>query len=50
MSKLISTVNYPITVKYDGQAVVVSPHESINIKRPELLPADLPAGIVLIKQ
>lgn len=45
MTKLISTVNYPITVKYNGQTIIVSPNETINIKKPELLPAVLPAGI-----
>jgi len=50
MTKLVSTVNYPVTVKYDGQTIVVSPNETINIKNPELLPASLPAGVVLIKR
>lgn len=47
MKKLISTVNYPIPVKYDGDTIIVSPNEVINIKKPNLLPAKLPAGIVL---
>lgn len=47
MKKLISTVNYPISVKYDGNTIVVSPNEVLKIKKPNLLPAKLPAGLVL---
>ena len=49
MAKLISMVKYPVIVKYDGQNIVVSPGEKINIKKPELLPGDLPSGLVLQK-
>ena len=49
MGKLISTVKYPVTVTYDGSAIVVSPGEKLNIKNVELLPTDLPVGLVLIK-
>jgi len=45
MTKIISTVNYPVSVKYNGQTIVVSPSETIKINNPELLPAVLPAGI-----
>ena len=48
MTKIISTVNYPISVKYNGKTIVVSPNESINIQNPEFLPATLPVGIVLV--
>ena len=47
MARLISTAKYPIRVKYDGQTIVVSPGEKLNIKNPELLPGKLPAGLVL---
>jgi len=49
MAKIISTVKYPVSVKYDGQTIIVSPNESINIKNSELLPAKLPAGLILKK-
>ena len=48
MGKLISTVKHPVTIKYNGQNVVVSPGEKLNIKNTEQL-AELPAGLVLIK-
>lgn len=49
MGKLISTVRFPVTVQYNGEMIVVSPSEKINIKNIELLPKDLPAGLILIK-
>ena len=49
MAKLISTAKFPIRVKYDGQTIVVSPGERLNIKNPELLPGKLPNGLVLQK-
>ena len=49
MGKLISTAKHPITVQYNGQKIIVSPGEKLNIRKVELLPAELPAGIVLIK-
>jgi len=50
MAKLISRAKFPINVKYDGNNMVVSPGEKVNIKKPELLPAELPAGLVLLKE
>ncbi len=48
MTKLISMVNYPVMVKYDGQTIVVSPNETIQIKHKDLLPGKLPAGLILV--
>lgn len=47
MARLISVSKTPVRVKYDGQMIVVSPGEKINIKNPELLPGNLPKGLVL---
>lgn len=47
MAKLISIAKYPITVTYDGEKIVVSPGEKLNIKNSELLPGVLPNGLVL---
>lgn len=49
MSKLISMVKFPISVTYNGQTIVVSPGEKLNIKNDELLPGKLPDGLVLQK-
>lgn len=48
MAKIISTVNYPVKVKYDGQTIIVSPNETIKINNPELLPATLPTGLIQV--
>lgn len=50
MAKIISTVNYPVKVKYDGATIVVSPNEALSIKKPELLPGSLPTGLILINK
>jgi len=49
MSKLISIAKFPITITYDGDKIVVSPGETLNIKNSELLPGALPNGLVLKK-
>ena len=49
MGKLISTAKHPIAVQYNGKKIIVSPGEKLKIKKIELLPAELPAGLVLIK-
>ena len=49
MAKLISTVKFPVVVAYGEESIVVSPGEKLKIKDVGLLPAELPAGLVLIK-
>jgi len=50
MVKIISTVKYPVKIKYDGKTIIVSPNETITIKNPELLPAEIPAGLILVNK
>jgi hypothetical protein len=49
MSKLVSTVNYPVTVQYDGSQIVVSPREVIKKIDKNKLPGSLPKGLKVIK-
>lgn len=48
MAKLISTVKFPVIVKYDGEEIVVSPRETIKNVDVNKLPGKLPAGLTLI--
>lgn len=50
MAKLVSTVNYPVTVKYDGGEIVVSPREVIKKIDVDKLPGSLPKGLKLVTQ
>jgi len=50
MTKLISTVNKPVTVKYDGEEIVVSPRETIKNIDANKLPGKLPAGLSLVSK
>jgi len=49
MAKLVSTVNYPVTVNYDGSVIVVSPREVIKKIDENKLPGTLPKGLKVIK-
>jgi len=50
MAKLISTVNYPVTVKYDGSVIVVSPRETIKKIDKNKLPGSLPKGLRVVEE
>lgn len=49
MAKLVSNVNYPVTVSYDGGQIVVSPRESMKIDENKL-PGSLPKGLKVVKK
>ena len=49
MARLVSTVNFPVTVKYDGSEIVVSPREVIKRIDTNKLPGSLPKGLRVIK-
>jgi len=49
MGTLISTVNYPVTVKYDGESMVVSPRAKLKIEKLSLLQGNLPKGLIIKK-
>ena len=48
MKKLVSVVNYPITISYNGESIVVSPRQVIKNVDPEKLGEKLPNGIKLV--
>lgn len=50
MTKLVSTVKIPVTVKYDGEEIVVSPRETIKHVDVNKLPGKLPVGLTLVNK
>jgi len=47
MVELYSTVNYPITIKYNNELMVISPYEKVKNVDKSKLSMPLPKGVIL---
>lgn len=50
MANLVSTVKFPVNVKYNGEEMVVSPRETIKNIDSSKLPGVLPRGLALVNK